>query len=93
MTLFAVMVTNEDNGARVRMKKTISEKFPEQQYLEVGDCLWFVDSQLATTQELSVFLSGENNENELSFYIVLPVGSYFGRHNKFVWEWLRAKGL
>lgn len=93
MSVFAVIVTTPKDGVRERMQKIISEHIPKPNYLQVGDCLWFVESDFATSKELSASLAGENNEKDLSSYIVLPVNSYYGRHNKMVWEWLIAKGL
>ncbi|HCU0428873.1 MULTISPECIES: hypothetical protein [Serratia] len=89
MTVFAVIATDDQEN----MKKAVSEKFSTQQFLEVGDSLWLIDSQCATTRDLTMLLCGEDNSAELSSFIVLPVTSYFGLHNKLVWEWLNAKGL
>lgn len=93
MAVFAVVATLADENSRPKMRRLIHEKFAETQYIEVSDCLWFVDTEFATTKELTLFLSGEENANNLSSIIVLPVTSYYGLHSKLVWEWLAAKGL
>ncbi|MBL5911254.1 hypothetical protein [Enterobacter asburiae] len=93
MTVFAVVATNGTGASRERMKNAISSNFTEHQFLAVDDCMWLVDSEFATAKELSTFLSGEDNENGLTSFMVFPLNSYYGRHTKLVWEWLSAKGL
>lgn len=92
MSIFAIVVTSENDDTRAMMREVVAEKFPEQ-HMNVDDCLWFVESQLATAQELFNVLDGGNDEQNLNSYIIFPVSSYYGRHKMPVWEWLRAKGL
>ncbi|MCK7307894.1 MULTISPECIES: hypothetical protein [Enterobacter] len=93
MAVFAVVATHVEETSRPNVRKQIHDKFTDTQFLEVADCLWFVDAEFATSKDLTLFLSGEDNANQLSSFIVLPVTSYYGLHNMIVWEWLAAKGL
>lgn len=89
MTIFAVVAT--DN--RSCMKSAVAEHFCASQVLEVGDCLWLIDAECPTGKELTMQLRGGSDTTRLNSFIVLPVNSYFGMHNKLVWEWLGSKGL
>lgn len=90
MTVYAVVATDEQES----MDNAVSHQFSPQQFLKVGDGLWLIDSECSTTKDLTLLLSGgEENTADISSFIILPVHSYYGMHTKLVWEWLSAKGL
>ncbi|NQF31019.1 hypothetical protein [Enterobacter asburiae] len=93
MSIFAVVATNPGERSRPKIKQLIHEKIPGTHFLEVDDCLWFVDTELATSKELTILLCGEDNPDKVGSFVVLPVTAYYGMHNKTVWEWLSSKGL
>lgn len=94
MTLFAVVASD----GRDNMKEAIEHRFEEHNRLQVGDSLWFVDTDLATTKEVVYFIrsgsseDSQENEYDVRSFMVLPMKTYFGMHKRAVWDWIMSRG-
>ncbi len=86
MTIFAVVVSKNPE----KTKAAIQDKFKSGSFYEVDPTFWLVESEFATAKEFAQFL-GPNND--IGTYIAFPVTSYYGYHNKVIWEWLSSKGV
>lgn len=93
MTVFAVVVSEPERCEN--MGTAIVEHFAKENFLRVGECFWLIDSSLPTSRELTLLLTGgdEVNKYDIRSFLVIPITSYYGLHNKITWEWLQAKGI
>ena len=86
MSVYAIHVS----GNSAAIKESIEKSFTLGSFYGVDEQLWFVDSPFVTTREVSQLIAPNNDKGR---FLVLPVVSYYGYHDKAVWEWLSAKGV
>ncbi|CAM3715599.1 hypothetical protein BS639_17065 [Rouxiella silvae] len=88
MPVFSVVATSTP----VEVEKKLNNTFPPSDIYKVDDKQWFVSSAMINTPkelcEKAAFSNGEGGT-----VIVVLFASYFGFHNRGVWEWLTSKGL
>jgi len=91
MTTFAISSASKSDALNLKLK----ELYGEENFFEVDDHLRIIISEKdVTAQDVYTKIVDSNEEERGSYglYVVFSVSSYFGYHNKKVWNWLKAKG-
>lgn len=83
MPILAVLAEPDNQ----KLETAITEGFPED-FVKIRPGQWLVSAEL-TAQELSGKLLITDGTNGAG--VVVSIGSYFGRANPNLWEWIRTK--
>lgn len=83
MTVFAIMAPAASPGLQAAIERSFANNF-----LKLADNEWLVAANDLTTQQIGERLGpkGENGK-----FVVVSVVSYWGYHDRNIWEWLKVK--
>ncbi|EAA8358369.1 hypothetical protein AB0327_003133 [Salmonella enterica] len=87
MGVFAIIASNDKVVA-----DRIADKIQPKDFYRADGHVWFVcaPTEVVTTKELSDFLN--ISSGAAGRVIVMHVTSYYGYHERELWDWLQIKG-
>ena len=87
MQVFAVFKVADPGRVMAGISKHYSSS-----YYQAGDDVFFIATEGETTRQLATKVGlGDDNPAGVTSGIVVPVTSYWGRHNAELWEWISVK--
>ncbi|MES2684638.1 MAG: hypothetical protein V4650_14050 [Pseudomonadota bacterium] len=88
-TTYSLSIKDPNQAAAV--DGYISNTLPAGSYRQVGSATWLIKDDTLTTKELSekIFDSAKGQRN--ISHIVVRFDSFWGWHDKDIWEWISAK--
>lgn len=88
MPVFAIIASDDSS----KLEQILQQKLNTQDFQKVDNKTWFVSAPqgLVTPKELSDFLGV--SLGEAGKVVIIHVTSYYGYHQRDIWDWLNIKG-
>lgn len=95
MSIFVIFSGIAEDLELQEIDAAIKNKFPLTDHCKADKRTWFVNSQYGTPKEVFDLLQPPDVQSTFKHraFIVMPVTAYWGIANKYVWDWLAAKGV